>query len=292
MVTVTGLLSPGPVAAGTVLAAAWAASTATRWWSADRAVARLGTVAVPVRAAPAAVERALHRAAIDVAPDVALRLWFAAVALCVVATTVVRGGAVLTAIAVVGPPAGVLAADGRAARQRIRRFPIALDGVAAALRGGASLRLALADAAAVGGPLGQELGRITDHATAGVPLALALTEWADGAEDAETRLAGAALVVAAELGGPGADAVDAAAVSLRERAEAADEITALSVQARLSAVLLTVAPLVFATLLTSLDPTSARFLLGTPAGWTCIAVGAALDLAGGLWMARIVRGAR
>lgn len=290
--TTGGLVSPGPLAAVAVLALAWATGSATRWWSADRAVARLGGPGMSAGTAPAIVERALRRAAVDVAPALALRLWFAAVALCALTTTFLRGGVVLTAVAVVAPPAAVLAADGRAARRRIRQLPPALDGVAAGLRGGASLRLALADAAQAGGPLAEELGRITDHAAAGVPLARALADWADGADDPDTRLAGAALVVAAELGGPGADAVDAAASSLRERAEATDEITALSVQARLSAVLLTVTPLVFATLLTSLDPTSARFLLGSPAGWACIAVGGLLDLAGGLWMARIVRGAR
>ena len=50
-----------------------------------------------------------------------------------------------------------------------------------------------------------------------------------------SALTAAALVTAADLGGPGADAVESAAASLRERAAADDEVGALSVQARLSA---------------------------------------------------------
>src|SRR5690606_19512791 len=113
---------------------------------------------------------------------------------------------------------------------------------------------------------------------------VALAEWTDAdAIDGAGRLAGAALVVAADLGGPGADALDAAAASLRDRAAAVDEVTALSVQARLSALVLTAAPVAFALLLTSIDPTSAHFLLRTPAGWICVTVGLALDAAGALW---------
>jgi tight adherence protein B len=45
-------------------------------------------------------------------------------------------------------------------------------------------------------------------------------------------------------------------------------------------------------LLTSLDPTAARFLLGTPAGWLCIGAGLGLDAIGAWWMSRLVRRAR
>jgi Flp pilus assembly protein TadB len=47
---------------------------------------------------------------------------------------------------------------------------------------------------------------------------------------------------------------------------------------------------VFAGLLTLGDPEAARFLLQTPPGWLCIALGIGLDLIGGVWMARLTRG--
>ena len=282
------MTSLAPLASTTVLATIWALGSGLRWWAGNRALQRLGASGGGGRPAPAAVVDALRRAGVDVDAGVALRIWSAAVALAAASAVMARGGVILLVVAVVGPPAAVLAAHGRAARQRIRRLPAALDAIAAGLRGGVALRTALADVARQGGPLADELGRVAELAGAGVPLADALTHWAEAADDPPSRLAGAALVVAAQLGGPGADALDAAAASLRERAATDDEIAALSVQARLSALVLTAAPVVFAVLLTSLDPASARFLLGTPTGWACLIIGGALDLAGALWMARLV----
>lgn len=288
------MIPPGALAAtaaAAVVAAAGAARATTGWWSAVRAADRIAPVGTPVRPGPPALDRALARAAVSIGARDALRLWATAVSVAAAAAIVAPGGVILAAVALLAPPMALVAARGRAAHLRARQLPLALDAVAARLRGGAALRDAVADAASVGRPLGDELARVAAHAAAGRPLADALTEWADTTEPA-TRLAGAALVVAAQLGGPGAAAVDATAASLRERQAVDDEIAALSVQARLSALLLTVAPVVFAALLTTLDPGSARFLLGTPAGWACIAAGTLLDLGGALWMARLVRRAR
>lgn len=282
----------GPLAAITVVAAAWALQQISRWWTAARALDLLGGPRAPGRPAPPALQRALERAGVDIDGRAVLRLWAIALAVSVALAVVARGGPVVVAVTAIGPPGALLAARGRAARIRQRQLPVALDAVAAGLRGGEALRTALGAASATGGAVGGELARVASHAAAGRPLAGVLTEWAARADDHGTRLAGAALVVAAEVGGPGADAIDAAAASLRERAAADDEIAALSVQARLSAALLTVAPLAFAFLLTSLDPTSGRFLFGTRAGWACIAVGLALDLLGGWWMMRLVRRSR
>ncbi|HEU5083238.1 MAG TPA: hypothetical protein VFU14_07865, partial [Acidimicrobiales bacterium] len=70
------------------------------------------------------------------------------------------------------------------------------------------------------------------------------------------------------------------------------EAAALATQGKASAAVLTLAPLGFAFLLTSLDPSAGRFLLGTPVGWLCIAVGLTLDAVGAWWMAALVRRAR
>ena len=282
----------GPAAAVTVVAVAWALRHTTLWWTAGRALSLVGARQAAGRPAPSILRRALARAGVDIDGWVALRLWAVALAVSVALALVARGGPVVVVVTLIGPPGALLAARGRSARIRQRQLPVALDAVAAGLRGGEALRTALEAASAAGGPVGDELARVTSHAAAGRSLAAALTDWAASADDHGTRLAGAALAVAAEVGGPGADAVDAAAASLRDRAAAEDEVAALSVQARLSAALLTVAPLAFAFLLTTLDPPSARFLFGTRAGWACIAVGLTLDLLGGWWMMRLVRRSR
>lgn len=288
------MTGPLPLLAGAlVLASAACWYGGAGWLAANRTVARLGSQLRGTRTVPGWVGRALTRTGVAADHVVLLHCWAGAVALAAVAAVVTPGGIVLLVLASVVPPGAVVAARGRAARRRSRQLPLVLDAVAARLRGGASLRAAIADAAdSVPGPLADELRPVTARAAAGVPLADALSAWVDAAHDPPSRLAGAALVVAAELGGPGASAIDAAAASLRDRAAADDEAAALSVQARLSALLLTAAPVVFAFLLTSLDPTSARFLLATPAGWLCIAAGLALDALGAAWMGRIVRSAR
>lgn len=288
------MIEPVALLAGsTVVAAAAWWSLAVRWIGADRTVARLDLASPAGVAVPQPVSRALHRAGVDADHRALLRAWVSVLAVAAVLSLSTGGGVVLLLVALLVPPGAVLACQGRAARARIRQLPLALDAVATGLRGGASLRDALADAGqGIGEPLGSELHGIAARASAGLSLAAVLSDWAEAADDPPTRLAGAALVVAAELGGPGAATIDAAAASLRDRIAADDEISALSVQARLSALLLTAAPIGFAFLLTSLDPTSARFLLRTPAGWLCIGAGLALDAAGAAWMARLVRGAR
>lgn len=281
------------LAGTTVLAAGACWSFAVRWVGADRTVARLHITPPDAGIVPDSVSRALHRAGIDTDHRVLVRAWASVVALASVLAVTTGGGVVLLLAAVFAPPGAVLVARGRAARARTRQLPLALDAIATGLRGGASLRTSLAEAGrGIGGPLGSELNGIAARASAGLSLAGALSEWAEESDDPSTRLAGAALAVAAELGGPGAATIDAAAASLRDRTAADDEISALSVQARLSALVLTVAPIGFAFVLTSLDPASARFLLRTPVGWLCVGGGLALDAAGAAWMARLVRGAR
>ncbi|MDE0801906.1 MAG: type II secretion system F family protein [Acidimicrobiales bacterium] len=258
------------------------------WWSGARVERRLGGWNVPP--APRWVRHHFTEAGIDGDVRTHLRLWGLTIALAIAAVAVVDGGPIVLAIVVVAPPAALFAARGRGDRLRSAQFPVALDTVAGSLRGGTTLPVALGDAASVGGRLGAELETMTRHVRDGRPLPDALEGWAQD-DDPATALAGASLTLAASVGGPGADAIEAAAASLRERAAIDGEVAALSVQARLSAGILSVAPLGFAVLLVSLDPTSAHFLLATPAGWACITVGFVLDAAGAAWMHHLVRSA-
>src|ERR687898_228054 len=58
-----------------------------------------------------------------------------------------------------------------------------------------------------------------------------------------------------------------------------------------TALALSIAPAAFAVVLGLTDGAAARFLLRTPAGWLCLAVGLGLDAGGAWWMARLTRGA-
>ncbi|HEU5082372.1 MAG TPA: type II secretion system F family protein, partial [Acidimicrobiales bacterium] len=276
--------------AGAVVAAAASLGQVQRWLAAARAGRRLGAVAPGARPAatlPGAVRLALERAGLGDDAERLVGLWGVGLVAAGLAAVAMPSGRILVAVVAMGPPLALRLAGGRLARQRLHQLPDALDAVAAGLRGGLALPAAVAGAGAVGPPLEAELRDIARAVEDGRPLTDALERWVAGAGDAHTQLAGAALTVAARVGGPGARAVDGAAASLRERLASDAEAAALATQGKASAAVLTVAPLGFAFLLTSLDPGAGRFLLGTPVGWLCIAVGLALDAIGAWWMAAL-----
>lgn len=177
--------------------------------------------------------------------------------------------------------------------RRAAQLASALDRLAAALRSGASLPAALDEVGrAVEPPIGPELAGLARQAGHGRPLRRALDDWATAHGDPDTRLAATALVLATVVGAAPARAVDGVAATVRERLDVAAERRALAAQARTSALVLSVAPAAFAALLVAGDTAAAGFLLGTPAGWACLAAGLALDAAGVWWMAHLTRADR
>jgi tight adherence protein B len=179
------------------------------------------------------------------------------------------------------------------ADRRLRRadaqLPEMLDQVGRSLRSGASLHLALADAAsAAERPLRPDLDLVQREVAAGAPLVDALDRWAERAPRRPVRLVVAALAACAESGGAGARAVDGVAASLRTAAAVAGELRALASQARYSALVIALAPLGFSILAVGVDPRTARFLFDTTIGQLCLAGGVGLDAVGAWWMQRIV----
>ena len=165
--------------------------------------------------------------------------------------------------------------------------------MASSLRAGRSLGAALVEVAAgCAPPLGPELRGVADAVVHGAAVEAALARWA-GAVGAsrDVALAGTALALGGRAGGEVARALDRVAASLRERRELRAEVRALATQARASAGVLIVAPLLFALLVSAIEPGVAGFLLTTPAGLACLAAGLGLDALGALWMARIVQDA-
>ena len=223
-----------------------------------------------------------------------------------VAAPAVVVGAVglVTAWFAVGPPAVAglaIAAVAGPARAHLRRraavrsrreaqLPAALDRLAASLRSGSSLTMALGE---VGGsfdaPIGPELAALARETSHGRPVREVLDRWSAAHDDPGTRLAAAALVLATVVGSAPARAIDGVAATVRERLDLAAERRALAAQARASALVLSLAPVGFAAVLVVGDTAAADFLLGTSAGWVCLAVGVGLDAAGAWWMARLSR---
>jgi tight adherence protein B len=199
----------------------------------------------------------------------------------------------LAAAATAVPVTARLRARARERNRRDHQLPGALERLATALRSGASLPQALREVGeALDPPLGPEVAALARAAERGRPLREVLDEWSATHNDSGTRLAATALVLATVVGTTPARAVDGVAATVRERLDLAAERRALAVQARTSALVLSVAPVGFAALLVVGDTAAAGFLLGTPGGWACLALGVGLDLAGAWWMTRLSRSDR
>src|SRR5262249_23245986 len=125
----------------------------------------------------------------------------------------------------------------------------------------------------------------------GLSLADAVDEWATRRPLPGVRLAAAAIALSAEMGGAQARALDGVAATLRERLAARAEVRAPATQARGSALVIAIAPIAFCVRASATDGRTARFLFRSAGGLVLLLLGAALDAAGALWMARITRAA-
>lgn len=177
-----------------------------------------------------------------------------------------------------------------------------LESVSRSVRAGLSLSAALIDAvsdepsapsAAAPRPVIDAVDeRILDAVRRhrrGLPLAECLRVARERCDDdGPVRLTVTVLLVAAGHGGPSAEALDRAATTLRERAALAADAQVHAAPARLSATMLGWAPVAFSSVAAMLDHRVRHVLIGTPAGWLCIAGGTALALAGRRWMSRLV----
>jgi tight adherence protein B len=180
----------------------------------------------------------------------------------------------------------------RTAHRATDGLPALLEDIARGVRAGSSLGQACVESvAAIGGPAGAGLSAAVGAAERGQPLAQAFATWAATSTVAEERLAAGALALAASAGGPQARAIDGVAATLRERRAVAAEVHAQSAQARLSAVVIGVLPVLFLVWAAATDRRTAAFLVATPGGWMCLGAGLGLEAAGGAWMRRLLRGA-
>ena len=152
-----------------------------------------------------------------------------------------------------------------------------LDGVAAEVRTGSSLAVALQ----------QALARYQPHGKAISPSATLVAIANAKVTDPDEAVVVQAISAAHSLGGPVAATLDAASALLRERAAIRGEALAYSAQARLSARVLTGVPLAFAgwSLLTS---RSFRTAVLSTTGLASALIGGMCNLVGWWWMRRIV----
>lgn len=241
--------------------------------------------------APRRVAHALADAGVTWSPPSVWTGWCAAASLSAAVGLVVGGVglAVVVVAVVVGAP--VLAWScrrGRAERLVDDALPDVLDAVARSLRTGATLPHALREGASTTrGRVGLELGALVAEVDAGTPLASAIDAWVARCPTRGVRLVGAALSLSAETGGAAARALDGVATTMRADAALVGELRAQSSQARLSGVVIALAPFAFGIVAMGTDRRTADFLLRSRLGLGCLVVGLALDAVAAWWMQRI-----
>jgi tight adherence protein B len=167
-----------------------------------------------------------------------------------------------------------------------RELPDALRRVAAELGAGRTAGSALEAAAAGGGVAGQAFALAGRRAAGGEEIAGALA----GALGQRARFAAAAISLQLRAGGDLPALLRSLASRLDERRGVNAEIRALTAQARLSARVVPLLPVVGLALAAVLDAGAVRLLLTTAPGLAIVAVAAVLDLAGLLAIRTIARG--
>ncbi len=256
--------------------------------------ARRSSRAVPTP--PARVAAALADADLPVSAAGAWTGWLVLLAAGSL-VALVAGGPGLAGVALValgvGPALAVRTRSGRADARIEQALPVALEAVARSLRSGASLRQAVEEAGRAnsggGRALAAELSRAAAEAAQGASLVAALEAVAVRRPLPGVRLGVAALCLGAETGGAQARAVDGVAATVRERLAVAAELRALSSQARISALVIGLAPIGFGAFAAATDPRTAQFMLHTPAGLALLVCGLILDALGWLWMQRLAK---
>jgi tight adherence protein B len=174
-----------------------------------------------------------------------------------------------------------------------RELPALAEAMARELRVGSSLPAALGEAGALAGPVvAGDVDAVRRDLAGGRPLVGALDGWSSRWRSPALDHLIAVMAIGAELGGELAPALDGASDSLRDAFEVADEITSLTTQSRASAWLLTGLPPVAVVGLALIDPSSARFLVASPAGLCCLVVASTLLGLGWWWMRWLADGAR
>lgn len=199
--------------------------------------------------------------------------------------------AALVALAVVGcvPSAALAWLRSRRTARLLSQLPDAAMLVAGAVRSGASLPQAIAQASReLPSPSGRELDLVAREQRLGVSLDAAMAHLERRVPIEEVTLFVAAIRLSQETGGNLAETLERLADALRRKAAIEGKIDALTAQGRLQGWVMALLPLAVAAALFAIEPTAMRPLLTTWPGWLVCAAVLAMELLGLHWIRRIV----
>jgi Flp pilus assembly protein TadB len=221
----------------------------------------------------------------------------------VVPTTLVAGSAIALLVRTLSPVLllvglAIVVVGWVAGRQRHRRraqrsvgaalVPV-LDELARGLRGGLTPVVALEGAIDAEFPEPSSADRgLRSHGRIAAPeLEVQLARWQHRASNPLVDEVAAQLRLGQRLSGLHPEFVTAISQMVMEQRQLGDEIDAQSSQARASAVVMTVAPLLFFAALVLTDERASQLMLRTSLGAVLLTVGLSLDVAAYVWMRRI-----
>jgi len=164
-----------------------------------------------------------------------------------------------------------------------------LDAIAREVHSGYSLTLAFVNTAERFPNLAWWTEPIAVHCIRGHSLANAIADTTPTNWTADIALATRTLSVASNGGYGIANTLEKSASILREREHIAHERNAQTAQIRLSTSVLSWIPLVICVWVVTRQSDTRTFLLSTPLGLMCIAVGLLFNITGRKWIARIAR---
>lgn len=232
----------------------------------------------------------LSRADLDVTPEAAVKWWALALVAVAWCALLLAPPLLLPAliVGVIGGPVLLRLRSSHADRAARAALPSVLDHVVAQLRSGGTVIEALQVAAARPGPLRPDFTRMEARLALGASLDETLHQWATERPIAGVRGAAGALSMVTTMGGSAAHALEGLVQSLRNDDAAMGEAKALSSQARISAVVVGAAPLIYLVFATATDPASSRVLVSTTVGQVCLTLGLGLEVLAALWMRALV----
>jgi tight adherence protein B len=204
------------------------------------------------------------------------------------------GNLLLTGVALVVLGIGPILLLSYLARKRTAAFqeqlPDVLNLLAGSLRAGWGLLQAVGVVVSeTPAPAGPEFGRVVTETRLGLPLEDALGKMAQRMGSEDFKWAVTAIAIQREVGGNLAEVLDLVAQTVRERAALRRQVSALTSEGRLSAVILVVLPFIEGAALWMLNPNYFKTLLANGLGVGLMAAAAVLTVVGGVWLRRIVR---
>ena len=177
----------------------------------------------------------------------------------------------------------------RRLRRLTAQLPEALDLMVSSLRAGHAYTAAVQVVAEeIPDPLASEFQRMTDQYRVGLGQRECLNLLIERVDTPDLRLFATAVLIQLESGGNLAEVLEKLAEVIRARFRLAGQVRAITAEGRLSGAILGLLPVAVGIVITLLNPEYLKPLFAETAGLIMLAAAVVLELAGFLWIRRIV----